>query len=208
MQIQREIHNMTPEQALACLSLIVAHGKKSLIVSLKKDGLSAEMADLFTTELQSRVNKDTLFSDPHFEFALRLATTESILDTAVREGPLKGMDWQDLFLMQLLDIFPKEFAKRLFTHELRRIEEDKTNGRNPVPTNETHKQWLQEVMDAAVGPVVTSPYRKTDHKGTDSWMVACPKCQTEKRCFAKTKRFQCKNRKCDFDQPYPFQPAS
>ncbi len=192
---------ISEKEALICLEVYVETGKESCIKATEASPFEVDAAvkDLFKI-----IKEETLFTDPTFAFSLRLAYCNVVAE-AIKEGK----ETESVFEARINETFPKELGERILEQFFENVRTDYAGGKEIVPTSEEIDKHFRE-RRKAIAPFAmqgrTATLRQNRNTGTNTWMEPCPDCGLEKRLDKRTKRFNCK--KCDFDQPYPFKPAS
>lgn len=155
---------------------------------------SREQAERDWEEL--RVALPTLFSteellaDPGFDTDLKLLYTH-----------FGGKMGRVFFEARLREFFSKEVVETLVA----KLYPEITEGLERVARMQLMQhaaEFLDQRLSQVSQPVIATTNKTDEHQGTETWLVPCPDCETEKRVDHRTKRYRCKN--CGFNERFPF----
>lgn len=106
------------------------------------------------------------------------------------------------FTRRLRRVFGSITAEMIKTIAIARMAVNMGSGINQFISATEFLQFMawMEAGDPLFVQKLSSTKRIPVIHGTQTWMVSCPTCGTEKRCDSNTKRFRCK---CGFESAFP-----
>ena len=167
----------------------------------KRAGLILEDPDQIISDLFACVREEAFFTNPVFRFSLRLGVCRLLQQVVELDEPVEK--WRTEFRELIWDIFPENLQMKIWDYTFDSLEKFQKLI-DVFPSDEERKQHQENRKKLVPGQNTPQPQplkQRFSKPGTDTWMVACPDCGTEKRCDKRTKRFRCKTEGCDFDKP-------